>query len=319
MRYRKLGRTALNVSEIGFGAWGIGGKQWLGGEDQAALRALRTARDNGINFYDTALAYGDGHSERLIGKAFAVADDVVIASKVPPRNRIWPAKGSIREVFPKEYVLSSLDETLRNLGRDAVDLYQFHVWTDGWAGDEEWIETVSQMKSSGKVRYIGVSLGEHTPTDSLKALGSGLVDTVQVIYNLFDQSPEDELFPYCLEQNIGVLARVPFDEGSLTGKVRPDTIFPDGDFRNFYFRGDRKQESWERVQQLTASLGIRTEELPGIALRFCLSDAAVSTVIPGMRSPEHVASNAKVSDAGPLPALMLAAARKHRWVRNYYQ
>lgn len=319
MRYRKLGRTALKVSEVGFGAWGIGGKQWLGGEDQAALRALKTARDNGINLFDTALAYGDGHSEQLIGKAFGTGDDVVIASKVPPRNRIWPAKGSIREVFPKEYVLSSLDDTLRNLGRDSVDLYQFHVWTDAWANDEEWIETVSRMKSSGKARYVGISLGEHTPADSLRALDTGLVDTVQVIYNLFDQSPEDELFPYCVKNDIGVLARVPFDEGSLTGKVTPETTFPEGDFRNFYFKGNRKQESWGKVQQLTSDLGISLDQLPEVALRFCLSDPAVSTVIPGMRRPEHVASNTKVSDAGPLPAEMLAVTRKHRWVRNYYQ
>lgn len=319
MRYRKLGRTALNVSEIGFGAWGIGGKQWLGGEDQAALRALQTARDNGINFYDTALAYGEGHSEQLIGKAFGTSDDIVIASKVPPRNRIWPAKGSIREVYPKEYVLSSLDETLRNLGRDSVDLYQFHVWTDAWANDEEWIETVSQMKSSGKARYVGISLGEHTPADSIRALDMGLIDAVQVIYNLFDQSPEDQLLPYCRKHDIGVLARVPFDEGSLTGKVTPETTFPDGDFRNFYFKGNRKKESWEKVQQLTRDLGISSDDLPEVALRFCLTNTAVSTVIPGMRKPEHVASNAKASGAGPLSPDLLTAARRHRWVRNYYQ
>jgi aryl-alcohol dehydrogenase-like predicted oxidoreductase len=319
MRYRKLGRTAYSISEIGFGAWGIGGKQWLGGEDQAAIRALQKARDLGINFYDTALAYGDGHSEKLIGQAFGKSSDIIIASKVPPKNRVWPASGSIREVFPKQYVLDSLDETLRNLGRESVDLYQFHVWTDDWANNDEWIETVNQMKSSGKSLYVGISIGEHTPANSIKALETGLIDSVQVIYNLFDQSPEDELFPCCQQHEIGVLARVPFDEGSLTGRVRPETTFPEGDFRNFYFKGNRKQESWERVQQLAADLGIGTDQLPETALRFCLSAPAVSSVIPGMRSPEHVASNAHASEAGPLAPELLAKTRKHRWVRNYYQ
>ncbi len=320
MRFRPLGRTGLKVSEIGYGAWGIGKGQWLGAEDDVSLQALETAREHQISFFDTALAYGSGHSERLLGKAFGRSTGVIVASKVPPKNSIWPALRGTRleEVFPKSYVLSCLDQTLRNLGRDTVDVYQFHVWTDDWASQAEWLETVSQMRKSGKVRFVGISISEHEPANVLKALDTGLIDVVQVIYNIFDQSPENELFPYCLEHGIGVIARVPFDEGSLTGRIRFDTRFPPGDFRNQYFAGERKQQVWERVQRLSQDAGILVDELPQFALRFCLSHQAISTVIPGMRKPAHVASNAAASDLGKLPAGMLEKLRRHRWSRNFY-
>ncbi len=320
MKYRQLGKTGLEVSEIGYGAWGIGQSEWMGADDEVSLKSLKAARDAGVNFFDTALAYGMGHSEQLLGRAFGKSNDVIIASKVPPKNFVWPAQPGVplREVFPKEYVLSSLDRTLTNLGRETVDLYQFHVWNDEWAGDEEWLSTVREIRDSGKVRFVGISINDHQPANSLKVLATGLIDTVQVIYNIFDQSPEDELFPYCLKHHIGVLARVPFDEGSLTGKIRPDTSFPQGDFRHQYFGGDRKQQVWERVQRLTKDAAIPLDELPQFALRFCLSQPAVSTVIPGMRTPAHVASNAAASDAGPLSPAVLAKIRTHRWVRNFY-
>ena len=320
MRYRTLGRTGLNVSEIGFGAWGISASQWIGAEDETSLKTLKAARDSGINFFDTALAYGMGHSEQLINRAFGKSSDVVIASKVPPKDMIWPAqKGTpLKKVFPRDYVLTSLDTSLRNLGRESVDIYQFHVWLDDWSGLDEWIETVNVMKSSGKARFVGISINDHQPANSLKALDTGLIDTVQVIYNLFDQSPEDELFPYCRQNSIGVIARVPFDEGSLTGNVRPDTKFPKGDFRNDYFAGDRKREVWQRVQDLAKDAAIPVEQLPEFALRFCLSDPAVSTVIPGMRTPARVTQNSAASEAGPLPNDVLQKMRKYRWVRNYY-
>lgn len=320
MKYRQLGRTGLKVSEIGYGAWGIGQSEWMGTDDEVSLKSLKAARDAGVNFFDTALAYGMGHSEQLLARAFGKSNDVIIASKVPPKNFIWPAQPgvSLREVFPKEYVLSSLDRTLKNLGRDAVDLYQFHVWNDEWVGNEEWLSTVREIRSSGKVRFLGISINDHQPANSLKVLATGLIDSVQVIYNIFDQSPEDELLPYCHKHHIGVLARVPFDEGSLTGKIRPDTTFPQGDFRHQYFGGNRKQQVWERVQRLTRDAAIPLDELPQFALRFCLSQPAVSTVIPGMRTPAHVASNAAASDAGPLSPAVLAKVRPHRWVRNFY-
>lgn len=320
MKYRELGRTRIKVSEIGFGAWGIGKGLWVGADDKQSLSTLKAARDAGINFFDTALAYGDGHSESLLARAFGRSSDVVIASKVPPRNQVWPARNGtpLRNVFPREYVLKSLDQSLANLQRDAVDLYQFHVWNDEWAHQEEWLKTVKEMRDSGKVRAIGLSINDHQPANALEALASGLIDSVQVIYNIFDQSPEDQLFPYCRQNGIGVIARVPFDEGSLTGNIRPDTTFPRNDFRNVYFKGNRKQEVWARVQKILADLQIAVEELPSVALRFCITDLAVSTVIPGMRSPERVQANVTASDAGLLPQSTIEKLRPHRWVRNYY-
>ena len=320
MRYRSFGKTGLKVSEIGYGAWGIGKALWVGAEDEESLRSLRAAHDAGVNFYDTALAYGDGHSERLIAQCFGQSEDVIIASKVPPKNHIWDVKPGtpLDDVFPSQYVLQCLNQTLTNLERKSVDIYQFHTWIDDWASAQEWQETAREMKASGRAKVIGISIQSHQPTNVLKALETGLVDSVQVIYNIFDQSAEDELFPYCQKNGIGVIVRVPFDEGSLTGKITPDTTFPEGDFRNLYFSGDRKQEAWERVLAIVHDLGVSLDELPEIALRFCLSHPAVSTIIPGMRSTRHVAANTAASDAGPLSDAMLRKLRKHRWVRSFY-
>jgi len=320
MHDRSFGKTGLKVSEIGYGAWGIGKALWVGAEDEESRRSLQAARAAGVNFYDTALAYGDGHSERLIAQCFGQSSEVIVASKVPPKNRIWAVKAGtpLDEVFPKQYVLECLDQTLTNLGRKSVDIYQFHTWIDDWACEDEWQESVREMKSSGKAKFVGISIQSHEPTNVLKALDTGLVDSVQVIYNIFDQSPEDELFPYCQKNGIGVVVRVPFDEGSLTGKITPATTFPEGDFRNMYFSGGRKQEAWERVLAIVQDLGISMDELPEIALRFCLSHPAVSTIIPGMRSTKHVAANTAASDAGPLSSEMLRKLREHRWVRSFY-
>lgn len=310
----------MEVSEIGFGAWGIGKSQWIGATDEVSLDTLKAARDSGINFFDTALAYGNGHSEKLLGHAFGKSTDIIIASKVPPMDRVWPARNGtpLQKVFPREYVLKSLDQSLSNLGRDHVDVYQFHVWNDEWAQHAEWIATVMEMKSSGKARAIGLSINDHQPANALKALESGLIDTVQVIYNIFDQSPEDRLLPYCLQHGIGVIARVPFDEGSLTGNIRPDTSFAPNDFRNIYFKDNRKREVWERVSKILADTNLSVEELPSLALRFCIRNPAVSTVIPGMRSPARVHANVAASDSGPLQAALIQKLRPHRWVRNYY-
>lgn len=320
MKYRTLGRTGLNVSEIGYGAWGISKVQWIGAEDEESLRSLKSARNAGVNFFDTALAYGDGHSEQLISQAFGRSPEVIIASKVPPKHRVWgvPAGFDLQAVFPKQYVLDCLNETLKNLGREHVDLYQFHTWIDDWATQSEWQETVREMKQSGKARFIGISVQSHKPSNVIKALDTGLVDAVQVIYNIFDQSPDDELLPYCQKNNIGFIARVPFDEGSLTGKVRPDTTFAPNDFRNSYFSGKRKQQVWERVQAIVGDLGISIDQLPEYALRFTISHPAVSTVIPGMRNERHVTANTSVSGAGPLSAAVLEKLKAHRWIPNFY-
>lgn len=320
MRYRLLGRTGLRVSEIGYGAWGISKVQWVGAEDEESLRSLLAARDAGVNFFDTALAYGDGHSERLISQAFGKSSEIIIASKCPPKNQVWSVKpGSpLENTFPRKYVLDCLDQTLRNLGREAVDVYQFHTWIDDWASQPEWQETVREMKRSGKARFVGISV-QMDPRDVLKALDTGLVDTVQVIHNIFEQSPEDELFPYAQQNNIGIIVRVPFDEGSLTGKVTPDTKFPEGDFRNQYFAGSRKHDVWEHIQDITEDLDIDVAQMPEYALRYILAQPAVSTIIPGMRNLKHVQSNVAASEMGGLPADIVKRLRRHRWIHDYYQ
>jgi aryl-alcohol dehydrogenase-like predicted oxidoreductase len=320
MKYRKLGRTGIVVSAIGFGTWGIGKGGWVGAEDEVSIRALKVARDLGINFFDTALAYGDGHSERLMAQVFGKSEEVSIASKVPPKNTACQARPGtpLQQVFPREHVFACLDKTLRNLRREAIDLYQFHVWSDHWARDSEWQEMVQEIRRSGKARFIGISINDHQPTNVLRALDTGLVDTVQVIYNLFDQSPADELFPFCQNYDIGVIVRVPLDEGGLTGRITPDTTFPPDDLRNRYFAGNRKKQVWERVQHLASEAAVSLHELPQLALQFCLAPIAVSTVIPGMRTPGHVRSNVAALDNDPVPEALLVRLRRHRWTRNFY-
>jgi aryl-alcohol dehydrogenase-like predicted oxidoreductase len=320
MRYRKLGRTGLEVSEIGFGAWGIGADAWKGAEDETSLAAMRRAIELGVNFIDTAIAYGLGHSEKLVGQIKREHPEVIVATKINPANQEWPAKDTTQadEAFSAEHVIARTEQSLRNLGLEAVDVQQLHVWSDNWLGQGTWLEGIERLKADGKIRFFGVSVNDAQPSSVLKLVETGLVDSVQVIYNIFDQSPEDDLFPACERNNIGVIVRVPFDEGALTGKVRPDTVFPEGDFRNDYFKGTRKAEAWERAQKIAADLEMPPERLPEIALRFCLAAEAVSTVIPGMRSVGHVETNAAVSDADPLTPDQLERLRLHRCVHDWY-
>ena len=325
MRYRTLGKTGLKVSEIGFGSWGIGGKMWADTDEKESIKALHRAIDLGVNFIDTALVYGDGHSERLIGKVLKErSEEVYIATKIPPKNMIWPAlKGTpIKEVFPPEHIIKSTEMSLKNLGRDFVEVQQFHVWNDEWVKTGEWeiaFEAVEKLKSEGKIKFFGISINDHEPENAIELIKTGEIETVQVIYNIFDQSPEDKLFPICIEHNIGVIVRVPFDEGSLTGKITPDTEFPPGDWRNRYFKGDRKRQVWERVEKLKKLLDEEAKTLPELALRFCLSHDAVSTVIPGMRKVKHVEENCSVSDGRKLSSKKLEELKKFRWVRNFYR
>jgi aryl-alcohol dehydrogenase-like predicted oxidoreductase len=320
MKYRTLGRTGFEVSEIGYGAWGIGGMQWLGGSDDESLNALRRAIELGVNFIDTALAYGDGHSEQLVGQVVrATRHPIYVATKVPPKNRLWPARPGIpiRDVFPYEYIVHCAEESLRNLNLDAIDLLQLHVWNPEWIEDDDWRRALGELKRSGKVRAVGISINDHQPESALGIIRTGQIDTVQVIYNVFDQSPERELFPLCQERRIGVLARVPLDEGALTGHITEQTTFPAGDFREFYFRGDRKRQVVEHVDALRADLG-PDANLAETALRFVISHPAVSTVIPGMRTVRHAESNAALSDQGPLPQEKMDILRRHSWDRNFY-
>lgn len=322
MQYRKLGPTESQISEIGFGAWGIGGKQWQGGKDEESLKALKRAFELGVNFVDTALAYGDGHSEELVGQAVKKAfSQIFIATKIPPKNRIWPASPQtpIQEVFPRNYIIESTDQSLRNLGIDQIYLQQFHVWTDAWTDTDEWRRAVEDLRQSGKVRFMGISISEHDPDSALEAIKTGLVNSVQVIYNIFDQSAETNLFPLCEKMKVGVLARVPLDEGGLTGAITPDTVFESGEFRESYFRGDRKQQVVEHVKALADDLKHVPGSLAEIALRFCLSNKSVTSVIPGMRRISTVESNCRVSNSGILDSATLAMLKRHAWQRNFYQ
>ncbi|MES1261077.1 MAG: aldo/keto reductase [Acidobacteriota bacterium] len=322
MKYRKLGRTGIEVSEIGYGAWGISGKQWIGATDDGSLAALRKAIDSGVNFIDTALAYGDGKSEELVGKAVAESGErIYVATKVPPMNRVWPARPGvgIEEVFPYRYIIESTETSLRNLGVETIDLQQLHVWNPDWVERDEWRRAFETLKTSGKVRHFGVSINDHQPDTGIGIIETRLIDTVQVIYNVFDQTPEKALFHACMTNNIGVLARVPFDEGSLTGRINQATVFPEGDFRNHYFRGDRKKQVEERVVAMMQDLGLSEPgDIAAVAMRFCLSHPAVSTVIPGMRSISSVESNVKASDLGALTQEALEILHRHAWDRNFY-
>jgi aryl-alcohol dehydrogenase-like predicted oxidoreductase len=319
MHERRLGRTGLSVSEIGYGAWGIGGSMWLGAEDQESLRALNRAIDLGVNFIDTAIVYGDGHSERLVGKVVRERDErIVVASKIPPKNFQWPARDGVEpdEAFPADHIRRSTEKSLSNLGLDAIDVMQFHVWSDEWVGRGSWLEAIQALRDEGKIRFFGVSINDLQPANAIALIETGVVDTVQVIHNVFEQAPEDALFAACERNDVGVIARVPLDEGGLTGTVTAETTFPDGDFRNEYFSGDRGvAQTDEHVKAILEDLGIEREELPELALRYVLSQPAVSTVIPGMRSVRNVERNAAIGDGAGLPEEQVRALKAHRWDR----
>jgi len=317
MHFRALGGTGFEVSEIGCGLWGMSG--WSGSDDAESLASLQRAVDGGCNFFDTAWAYGEGKSDGLLGKILAAnpGKRLYAASKIPPKNRRWPARPTYdyNEVFPAEHVFDSADRIRRALGVDTIDLLQFHVWDDSWTDRREFRETVERLKRDKIVAAFGLSLNRWQPENGLRALRTGLVDAVQVIYNLFDQNPEDELFPACRELKIGVIARVPLDEGSLGGKITRETRFPEGDWRRGYFNEKNLNETMDRVDRLRADLppGMTLAEM---ALRFILAEPAVSTIIVGMRKAEHVRENLTLSDAGGLDAKLLATLRKHRWERR---
>lgn len=321
MNYRTLGRTGIRVSEIGFGAWGIGEGMWIGSDDTESLRALHKAAELGLNFVDTALVYGEGHSERLVGKFLKErGETIAVASKIPPKNGRWPARPGTKlsDAFPYDHIIQSTETSLKNLGVRTIDIQQFHVWSDEWTDDPEWYEAICKLKEDGKIRFFGISINDHQPGSALRVAAAEKVDTFQVIYNIFDQTPERELFPLCTEQKIGVIVRVPFDEGGLTGSVSSATQFPPGDFRNRYFRGERKQQMEDRVQKLSGLLGTEVPTLPELALRFTLNSDVVSTVIPGMRSVRHVELNCAVSDGRKLGSELVNGLRQHQWEKNFY-
>ncbi len=320
MKNRKLGRTGLEVSEIGYGAWGIGGAMWADSKDDTSNEALEKAVSLGLNFIDTALAYGDGHSEKLVSSVLKRHPQVKVATKIPPKNYRWPAQPGvpIEEVFPLDWITSCTERSLKHLRVEAIDLQQLHVWSPGFIKSDIWRTAAERLKKEGKVRFFGVSVNDHQPDSVKEVIATGVIDTIQVIYNIFDQSPGDGLLELCAKHKIGVIARCPFDEGSLTGAIKPGVAFPEGDWRRNYFRGDRPKQVWERVQKLQGVIGDAAVSLPDAALRYCLSDPAVSTVIPGMRRIASVEQNCASSDRGPLPAALLEKLKAHRWDRNFY-
>ena len=315
MQYRSFGRTGWQVSEIGYGMWGMAG--WTGSDDDESRRSLDRAVELGCTFFDTAWAYGEGRSEQLLGELLARHDKrLYVATKIPPKNRKWPARDSytLDEVFPADYIRECTEISLKNLGIATMDLQQFHVWTDAWAADDRWQRAVSELKEQGLVRAVGISINRWQPANVLQALATGLIDAVQVVYNVFDQAPEDELFPYCQRHNIAVIARVPFDEGSLTDTLTPDSRWPEGDFRNIYFQPENLRNTLARVAALRPVVPSGMS-MPELALRHILEHPAVSTVIPGMRKLRHVEQNLAVSDGRTLAPQIVSELRRHRWDR----
>jgi len=317
MRERVFGRLGWSVSEVGYGMWGMAG--WTGSDDHESAQAIDRAVAMGCNFFDTALAYGNGRSETLLGEALRRHRDrrLYVATKVPPKDGIWPGKAGTppERVFPRDHVVASTHASLKNLGVGRVDLQQLHVWSDAWVEHDGWKRAAEDLKREGAIAGFGISVNRWEPRNVLRALDTGLVDSVQVVYNVFDQEPEDILFPACRRLGIAVIARVPFDEGSLAGQLTPDARWPEGDWRNLYFTPPRLAETLERVERLRPLAGPRP--LAELALRFILHHPDVATTIPGMRRIRHVESNLAASEAPPLSAAELHALRVHRWERAW--
>lgn len=316
MRTRRFGRTGWQVSEIGYGMWGMGG--WAGSDDAESLASLHRAVEQGCTFFDTALAYGVGRSEALLGEVVRAHPDrgLVVATKVPPKNLKWPGRPEypVADTFPGDHIHEFTAKSLEHLGLERIDLLQFHVWDDAWAPDDGWKRAIEDLKRNGTIRAFGISVNRWQPENVLAAVATGLVDAVQVVYNVFDQAPEDRLFPACRAHDVAVIARVPLDEGALTGTLTRDTRFPDGDWRGTYFTPEHLDATVARVERLRP-LVPQDSSLPDMALRFILSSDDVSTVIPGMRKARHVDANLGASDRGPLDPALVAALRAHRWNR----
>ena len=317
MKYRKLGRANFEVSEMGDGLWGMSG--WTGSDDKESLSSMQLAVDLGCNFFDSAWAYGEGKSDGLLGETMQKnrGKRLYAASKIPPANDRWPAipEYKYHDVFSPAHVLKYADLIRKQLRTDSIDILQFHVWDDSWTNEPDFRSTIEKLKKDGVIRFFGLSINRWEPENGIKAIRTGLVDVVQVIYNIFDQAPEDELFPLCKEMNVGVIARVPFDEGSLGGKMTLESRFPEGDWRAGYFGPENLPQTIRRVEKLKEILP-QGMSLPEMALRFILSHPVVSTTIPGMRKAEHVRQNIAASDAGPLDKTLLAELKKHRWDRR---
>jgi aryl-alcohol dehydrogenase-like predicted oxidoreductase len=317
MRYRRFGRTNWMVSEIGYGMWGMGG--WSGSDDAESLASLQLSVELGCNFFDTAWGYGAGHSEGLLGQLVRAnpGKKLYTATKIPPRNFIWPSRRefTLDDCFPPGHIEEYVHKSLKNAGLDSFDLIQFHTWEDRWTQDERWARKMDELKRQGLIHAVGISINRWEPWNGAQAVRSGLIDAVQVIYNIFDQNPEDDLFPACREMDVAVIARVPFDEGTLTGTLTLDSKWPEGDWRNTYFVPENLKSSIEHAEALRPLIPAGMS-MPEMAMRFILNEPVVSTIIPGMRKDKHVRANVACSDAGPLDQALHAALRSHRWDRT---
>jgi len=317
MQYRTFGRLGWSVSEIGYGMWGMAG--WTGSDDEESLRSLDRSVELGCNFFDTAWAYGNGHSETLLGRLVRNHPDrrLYVATKVPPKNFKWPSRRGYRleDCFPADHIRSYAEKSLANLGIPTIDLLQFHVWEDAWAADDRWQRAIDDLKREGLVKGAGVSVNRWEPANTLETLKTDFIDAVQVIYNIFDQAPEDELFPACRERNIAVIARVPFDEGTLTGNLTKETRWPQGDWRNTYFTKENQEASVDRAEALRPLVpaGMTMSEM---ALRWILAEPRVSTIIPGMRKLKHVEANVAAGDGKRLDDRLMSRLKEHRWDRT---
>jgi aryl-alcohol dehydrogenase-like predicted oxidoreductase len=316
MKVRRFGRLGWSVSEVGTGMWGMA--SWSGADEVEVKRALQRAVDLGCTFFDTAWAYGSGRSEGLLGDLVRANPDkrLYTATKIPPKNQQWPSRRhySVDDCFPPEHIEQYVRRSLANAGLPSFDLIQLHTWEDAWLADGRLFKTLADLRQAGLVHGVGISLNRWEPWNGVEAVRSGAVDAVQVVYNIFDQNPEDQLFPLCVDKDVAVIARVPFDEGSLTGTLTVDSRWPEGDWRNIYFAGQNLPASVARVEALKP-LCPPGLSLPEMALRFILGHPAVSTVIPGMRRVAHVDANVAASSAGPLPDRLMAELRRHRWDR----
>ena len=317
MKFRRFGRKNWQVSEIGYGMWGMAG--WTGSDDDQSLSSLQTAIDLGLNYFDTAWAYGDGHSEKLLGQILRNNPDkrLFTATKIPPKNRIWPSRRefSLDDCYPPDYIEDYVHRSLKNIAVDTIDLIQFHTWEDSWLADDRWANKIAELLQAGKIQSVGISINRWEAWNGVQTVKSGLIDAVQVIYNIFDQNPEDELFPACDENDVAVIARVPFDEGTLTGTLTLDSKWAEGDWRNSYFVQENLKSSVEHAE-LLKPLVPADMSVPEMALRFILNNPTVSTIIPGMRKLEHVKSNIAASDSGPVPEELYSILKDHRWDRT---
>ena len=317
MRYRTFGRTGWQVSEIGYGMWGMGG--WSGSDDKQSLESLQRSVDLGCNFFDTAFVYGNGRSESLLGELVRNNPDkqIYTATKIPPKNMQYPTlpEYPLQECYPPDHIEEFLHKSLKNAGLERFDLLQIHTWNDDWADEDSWSNMLDSLKQRGLIGATGISINRWEPWNGIKAVRSGKIDSVQVIYNIFDQNPEDELFPACEEMNVAVIARVPFDEGTLTGTLTKETTFPPDDWRAGYFSPENLIPSVERADALRP-LVPEGSSMADMALRFILGHPAVSTIIPGMRKVANVENNIASSDRGPLSPELQKELRSHRWVRK---